>query len=257
MNALLQGIHLTRVFHDANHKVCAVNDVSIDLYPGMTLGVVGESGSGKSTLAQMVGGLLKPTKGRIVYDGMDTTTLTRVQRRVLRRDVQFVFQSPVESMNPRFTVMRVLTDPLIAARENLTRSQRTHLCEKALDRVGLPSTLLGKHPAELSGGQAQRVAIARALILSPKVLICDECTSALDVSVQAQILNLLRDIQCKLGTTYLFITHDMAVVSYMADEIAVMNTGRIVEAGMRKDVLGAPKDPYTRLLLDTAQAMLP
>ena len=234
------------------HALRAVDGVSFSLAAGRTLGVVGASGSGKSTLGELAGGLRRPTAGSVWFRGHDVATLDRAGRAAFRRGVQFVFQDPVASMNPSFTVARVLADPLRVMERGLSRAEARRRVEAMLERVGLPASVLDAYPRELSGGQCQRVAIARALLLGPQVVVCDECTSALDVSVQAQILNLLRDLQDDLGTAYLFISHDMGVVGYMADDVLVMQEGRAVEEGPAARVMGAPQAAYTRDLLAAA-----
>ena len=217
--------------------------------------MVGESGSGKTTLAEMLGGLSAPTQGRVLYDGRDLRSLDRAGRRAYRRDVQFVFQDPLASMNPTFTVERVLDDPQLVLLGHRSKEERLARSAEMLERVGLSSTLLRAYPSELSGGQGQRVAIARALVVEPRVVICDECTSALDVSVQAQILNLLRDLQTMWGLSLLFVSHDIGVVSYLADTVVVMHDGRAVETGPTERVVTRPRDDYTRLLVGSAEAI--
>ena len=233
-------------------SLTAVDDVSFALYAGRTLGVVGESGSGKSTLGELVGGLTQPDAGEVLYDGRALATLDREGRRAYRRSVQFVFQDPVASMNPTFTVERALADAQRALFGRLRRAAREHSREM-LARVGLePDVVMARHARELSGGQAQRVAVARALLAEPRVLVCDECTSALDVTVQARLLDLLRTLQDELGCALLFVSHDMGVVAQMADEVLVMRGGRVVERGSAGQVLTRPREAYTRTLVDAA-----
>lgn len=256
--ALLEGRGLVRAFGAGRHRLVAVDDVSVSLRRGRTLGVVGESGSGKSTLGAMLGGLLEPTAGDVLLDGVPLARMGRRERReAVAQRVQFIFQDPTGSLNPSFTVRRAIEDPLRVLSPELSRAGRARACEEALERVGLPRATLDRRPRELSGGQAQRVAIARALVCAPDVIVCDECTSALDVSVQAQILNLLVELQRTLGTAYVLISHDMAVVAHMADDVLVMRAGRAVEAGPCQRVLDAPTDPYTRRLVEAAEAMRP
>ena len=228
--------------------VRAVDGVSLDIAAGTTLGLVGESGCGKSTLARAVLGLTPPTAGEVLLAGASYPTRTAEQRRRRARLVQMVFQDPFGSLNPRLTVGRIIEEPLLVHGNNdaAARLQRTlHL----LDRVGLPASAAGRYPHEMSGGQRQRVAIARVLALEPKLIICDEPVSALDVSIQAQVLNLLCDLQRDLGLTLLFISHDIAVVRYIADRIAVMYRGKIVETGTAGEIWSAQHHPYTRTLL--------
>ncbi|GAB6858774.1 ABC transporter ATP-binding protein [Microbacterium xylanilyticum] len=226
----------------------AVDGVDFDLHEGSTLAIVGESGSGKSTTGRCVLRLTEPTSGSVAYDGVDLLRLSPAQMRAQRAHMQIVFQDTYASLDPRWTVGRLLAEPL-RLRERLTPAQqRTRVCEM-LELVGLDATHADRYPHEFSGGQRQRIGIARALMLKPRLVVCDEPVSALDVSVQAQVLNLMKDLQDELGLSYLFISHDIAVVEFMADDVIVMNKGRVVEAGMCADVLAAPKDPYTKALL--------
>jgi peptide/nickel transport system ATP-binding protein len=228
----------------------ALDDVSFTLHAGKTLGIVGESGSGKSTLARLVMALEAPSAGSVVFEGRDLHQLSRDELRAARRDFQMVFQDPYSSLDPRMTVARTVAEPL----EQLDHRQRAQRRERAaamLDAVGLnAATDLDKYPHEFSGGQRQRIAIARALVTQPKLIVADEPVSALDVSVQAQVLNLMQDLQERFGLAYLFISHDLAVVDLVCDELIVLQHGRIVERGATDDVLGAPKDAYTRRLID-------
>jgi peptide/nickel transport system ATP-binding protein len=225
--------------------VHAVDGVSFTLPAGGVLGIVGESGCGKSTLARMILGLLPPTAGEILIDGRDLRTLDRRER---ARLIQPVFQDPYSSLNPRQRVRDIVALPL-AAQGDTTRVTRRARVVEMLERVGLGADALDRLPAQLSGGQRQRVAIARALVLRPRIVVCDEPTSALDVSVQAQILNLLAELQRDLGLTYLFISHNLAVVEHIASEVAVMYLGRFVEQAKVDALFGNPRHPYTRALL--------
>ncbi len=254
MRPVLQGVGLGHVYGHGTHGVRALEGASVSLYPGQTLGVIGESGSGKSTLGDILGGLLTPTEGEVFYKGQALPHLDREDRRAFRRDVQFVFQDCAASLDPRYTVMRAVAEPLDASGRDMPRPAREQAVLEMLARVGLAESLAGRKTSELSGGQRQRVAIARALVGRPGVVVCDEPTSALDVSVQAQVLNLLRDLQADLGCSYLFISHDMGVVAYMADEVAVLHEGRIVEQGPSGSVLASPADAYTQELLAASQA---
>ncbi|MFD7076744.1 dipeptide ABC transporter ATP-binding protein [Nocardioides sp. NPDC059952] len=233
----------------------AVDGISFSVRPGRTLAIVGESGSGKSTTARVLTGLTEATSGSVSLLGTEITGLSRTQFRPLRRDVQIVYQNPYASFDPRFDVHAVVAEPLRAFSSGARRgrSARREHEEKvvaALEAAALPADFVRRHPRELSGGQRQRVAIARALVLEPKVVVLDEPISALDVSVQAQILELLRDLQDRLGLTYLFISHDLAVVRAISDEVAVMRHGRIVEQGEVARVFTDPSHTYTRQLLD-------
>ncbi|WP_427018806.1 dipeptide ABC transporter ATP-binding protein [Pseudarthrobacter sp. P1] len=227
----------------------AVDDVSFTIKRGTTVAVVGESGSGKSTVAKMVLNLEKPTGGNIIFDGVDLTALDKKSLFNFRRRVQPIFQDPYGSLDPMYNIFRTIEEPLRVHGIG-DRKSREAKVRLLLDQVALPASSMARFPNELSGGQRQRVAIARALALDPEVVICDEAVSALDVLVQAQILNLLADLQAELGLTYMFITHDLAVVRQIADHVCVMETGKIVETGSTDEVFNAPAKQYTRDLLD-------
>jgi peptide/nickel transport system ATP-binding protein len=224
----------------------AVDRVSLTIEPGKTLGLVGESGSGKSTLARAIVRLLPLASGSILLDGRDA--LTGMSERDYRRQVQMTFQDPTASLDPRNTVARAL-DEALRTRGNLTRTERDAEARSLVSTVGLPASALPRYPHEFSGGQRQRVAIARSLAVNPRLIVLDEVTSALDVSVQATILNLLRDLQRALGLSYLIISHDLAVVEIMSDEVAVMYLGRIVETASSDVLLREPRHPYTQALI--------
>jgi peptide/nickel transport system ATP-binding protein len=231
--------------------VHAVDDVSFRLRRATTLAIAGESGSGKSTLARMVLGLLQPSSGTVVFDGQDvsdTASMSRGETLAFRRRIQPVFQNPYGSLDPMYSVLHTIEEPLRIHRIG-DRRQRRQAVRELADQVALPSSLLSRRPRELSGGQRQRVAIARALALRPEVLVCDEAVSALDVVVQVQILDLLAELQAELGLTYLFISHDLAVIGQIADEVMVMRAGQIVERGATKAVFTRPSHDYTRQLL--------
>ena len=232
----------------------AVDGVSLELYRGETLGIVGESGSGKSTTGEILGGLQQPTGGRVLYKGKDIRTPSRQEYRDFRRNVQYVFQDPKGSMNASGRIENILAEPLLTLQIEPDAQKRTERAREMCSLVGLEESVLRKFPGELSGGQCQRVAIARALISEPEIVVCDEAVSALDVSVQAQILNLLNDLQKRLQVSYLFISHDISVVNYMADRIAVMLHGKIIEQGSPEAVLQNPRNAYTRQLLDCSFA---
>jgi oligopeptide transport system ATP-binding protein len=228
--------------------VKAVDGVSFELEEGQTLGVVGESGSGKSTTAYAVLQLLRPTAGSVQFEGHELTRLRGETLRRMRREMQIVFQDPYASLNPRMTVGRIIAEPLQTHGIGTRRSRRASVA-RLLELVGLEASYTNRYPHEFSGGQRQRIGIARALALNPKLIVCDEPVSALDVSIQAQILNLLKDLQRDLGLTYVFIAHDLAVVHAMSDTIAVMHDGRIVEQGPAEQVYAQPETDYTRALL--------
>ncbi|MFL6130283.1 MAG: ATP-binding cassette domain-containing protein [Mycobacteriales bacterium] len=229
----------------------ALDGVDLTLGPGETLSVVGESGSGKTTLGNAVLGLATPSAGTIRFAGEDITSPSERRRRELTREIQVVFQDPHGSLNPVRTIVQTLEEPLLAHRR-LGRAQRREQVGAALRRVGLDAESAGRYPAQFSGGQLQRIAIARALMLSPRLLICDEAVSALDLSVQAQILNLLAQLQREMGLGYLFISHDLAVVRHISDRVAVLYRGRVVETGTATEVCERPQHPYTRALLAAA-----
>lgn len=230
-------------------EIKAVHDVSFAIPEGKTLGLVGESGSGKSTVARAILKLIKATGGEVWWRDREILSLGESQFRPLRKDMQMVFQDPYGSLNPRMTIEEIITEPLRIHFRQQSRAERRDNAAALLLRVGLPKESLWRYPHEFSGGQRQRIGIARALAVQPKFLICDEPVSALDVSVQAQIINLLRDLQDEFGLTYLFIAHDLAVVEHMSDEIIVMNRGRVVEQGPAEEICGNPQHDYTRKLL--------
>jgi len=229
----------------------AVEDVSFELSRGETIGLVGESGCGKSTLSRTLLRLIPQSAGRIVFDGADLTAMSERQVKPWRSRMQMVFQDPYGSLNPRRTVFDIL-DAVLSLHGVSRKAERAARIFETLDRVGLPASASHRHPHEFSGGQRQRIGIARALILRPSFLILDEPVSALDVSIQSQILNLLAELKEAFGLSYLFISHDLAVIRYIADRILVMREGRIVEAGARKQVWDSPSHPYTKSLLQAA-----
>lgn len=238
------------VFKRTIGHVKAVDGVSLDIKAGQTLALVGESGSGKSTLAKSVIRLLQPHSGSIEFNGQDLSSLSNRQMSNLRTDLQIIFQDPYSSMNPRMLVRDILSEGMNALKVHNSSEQREKRMLELLELTGLPADSLNRYPHQFSGGQRQRICIARALAVDPKLIVCDEPTSALDVSVQAQILNLLKDLQQRLGLSYLFITHNISVVSYIADDVAVMYNGKIVEHGSVEEVLLKPQHDYTKNLMD-------
>ena len=235
----------------------AVDAISFDISQGKTLALVGESGCGKSTTGLMILDLLQPTSGQVFFQGEPVVGRRVAAWLALRRQMQVVFQDPYSSLNARMNIREVLTEGMTLHRLGADAAERGRMAGELLERVGLPATALDRYPHEFSGGQRQRVAIARALSVRPQFIVCDEPTSALDVSVQSQILNLLRRLQREEGLTYLFITHNLGVVEYLADEVCVMEAGRIVERGDVATVFDAPQQAYTRRLLDAIPTLDP
>jgi peptide/nickel transport system ATP-binding protein len=241
------------LFAKAGH-VQALNDVSFQLSAGKSLGIVGESGSGKSTLARLVMALEKPTQGQVLFKGQDLNALPHEQLRAARSEFQMVFQDPYGSLDPRQKILKIVAEPLhsrvhSATGQSLSAQDIKDRAAQALTEVGLRASDLDKYPHEFSGGQRQRIAIARALITRPALIVADEPVSALDVSVQAQVLNLMMDLQDRLGLSYLFVSHDLAVVNLMCDDVIVLQHGHVVEAGASEDIFQNAQHPYTQALL--------
>lgn len=250
MENLLEVRHLKKYFKTPGGDLHAVDDVNFSIKKGQTLGIVGESGCGKSTLGRVIVHLLEPTDGQLIFEGRDITRLEKNQIKDARKDMQMIFQDPFSSLNPRMTVKSIIQEPMII--HNMYGGNRTEQDKKTLElmeTVGLAERLAESYPHELDGGRRQRIGIARALALEPKFIVCDEPVSALDVSIQAQILNLMQDLQQERNLTYIFITHDLSVVKHISDEICVMYLGTLVEQCPAKELFRVQYHPYTQALL--------
>ena len=254
-NLFVQYPSKTNLFGKVNSYFTAVESVSFEIYKGETLGLVGESGCGKTTLGRALLRLAEPSSGKIIYNNKDITQLSKNEVKTLRKDVQLIFQDPYSSLNPRLTIGAAIAEPMFVTGIEKNNRERKKKVAALLDRVDLSAKMMNRYPHEFSGGQRQRIVIARALALSPDFLVCDESVSALDVSVQAQVLNLLNELKKDLGLTMLFISHDLSVVRYMCDRIMVMNKGRIVESGLAEDVYHHPQSHYTKKLLEAIPAI--
>ncbi|MBM1218605.1 ATP-binding cassette domain-containing protein [Ponticoccus sp. SC2-23] len=247
--SLIDVRHLTKTFPGPNGtRVQAVSDVSFSMEEGEVLGVVGESGCGKSTLGHSIVRLIEPDAGEVAFGGLDLAKARKAELKHSRRDIQIIFQDPFGSLNPRHKVGHVIAEPLIVHRIG-TRPERLARVKELLDLVGLPAEAVDRYPHEFSGGQRQRIAIARALALNPKLIVADESVSALDVSIQSQILNLIAELREKLGLSIIFISHDLSVIRHVSDRIAVMYLGRLVEIGPAAQIMTDPRHPYTQALL--------
>jgi len=262
MTALLQAENLVKQFTvqggllAEKRILTAVAGVDLELFPGETLGLAGESGCGKSTVARLLTGLIPPSQGSIRYKGRELSAMSREELALYRKDVQMIFQDPFSSLNPRMRVGEIIGEPLAIHRMG-DGAQRRERVAALLQRVGLAPDHLSRFPHEFSGGQRQRIGIARALAVSPKLIIADEPVSALDLSIQAQIINLLQEVKQDLGLCFLFITHDLSVLRHLSDRIAIMYLGRIVESGSRDGVLSRPRHPYTEALLSAIPSIDP
>lgn len=248
---LLETQELSKIFKVKGGNLHAVEGVNLSIRKGETLGVVGESGCGKSTLGRTILQLSPPTSGKIIYNGEDITNVGAKKQRELRRKMQIIFQDPYSSLNPRMSIQELIAEPLLVNKIHSNSSDTFRHVAKLMDTVGLAQRLSGSYPHELDGGRRQRIGIARALALNPEFIVCDEPVSALDVSIQAQILNLLMDLQEELNLTYMFITHDLSVVRHISTNIAVMYLGKCVELSPSKELFSDPKHPYTKALLSS------
>ena len=247
---LLKAEHLKKYFKSPHGTVKAVDDVSLEIYEGETLALVGESGCGKSTLGRVILNLITPTSGTVTFDGTDITALHGKAMRNMRAQMQLVFQDPFSSLDPRFTVGQIIAEPL--QNMGLSKQEQQKRVLELMDRVSLQPEHYSRYPHQFSGGQRQRIGIARALAPNPRLIVCDEPVSALDVSIQAQILNLLKKLQSQSNLTYLFISHDLAVVRYISDRVCVMFLGQICELCSTAEAYEKPLHPYTRMLIDSA-----
>lgn len=246
---ILEVKNLKKYFSTKRGELHAVDDVSFTLERGKTLGLVGESGCGKSTTGRTILRLLEPTSGAVLFEGKDVSKLSKNELRHARKDMQIIFQDPYSSLDPRKTVAQIISEPIITNKLLKTKAEIENRVEELMEIVGLAPRLFNSYPHELDGGRRQRIGIARALAMEPKFIVCDEPVSALDVSIQAQILNLLKELQAKLGLSYIFITHDLSVVNHFADDIAVMYLGQIVEKAPSEELFRNPMHPYTKALL--------
>jgi oligopeptide transport system ATP-binding protein len=248
---ILQLSGVRKHFHIRGNRILkAVESIDLDIRAGETFGLVGESGCGKTTLGRTIKGIYEPTAGRIVFEGRDTAHLGRRDRKTYQRDMQIIFQDPYSSLNPRMTVQELIAEGMQIHHLGTKAEQRAKVFE-VLRFVGLTPEYVTRFPHEFSGGQRQRLAIARALAVEPKFIVCDEPISALDVSIQGQIVNLMKDLQQEFGLTYLFIAHDLSMVKYISDRVGVMYLGRLVEVAAKKDLFASPRHPYTQALLSS------
>ncbi len=254
MSAIVEVKNLKKYFDSPSGSLHAVDDVSFSIQKGQTMGVVGESGCGKSTLGRTIIHLLESTDGKILFEGEDITNLNKKQLKKMREKMQIIFQDPFSSLNPRMTVKDTISEPLLLSKK-FSKKEIEKEAERLMDLVGLAHLYYTSYPHELDGGRRQRVGIARALALNPKFVVCDEPVSALDVSIQAQILNLIQDLQKEHGLTFMFITHDLSVVRYISHNICVMYMGQLVETSPSKELFKTPIHPYTKALLSAVPSI--
>ena len=245
---LLEVKHLKKYFDTPRGKLHAVDDVSFSIEKGKTLGMVGESGCGKSTTGRCILRLIEPTSGEVIFNGQDITKLHPRDMKALRKDMQIIFQDPYASLDPRKTISQIISEPIIINKILTNKQDVEDRVHELMDTLGLAQRLVNTYPHELDGGRRQRIGIARALAMNPKFIVCDEPVSALDVSIQAQILNLLQDLQEKMELTFMFITHDLSVVNHFSDDIAVMYLGQLVEKAPAEELFAHPLHPYTKAL---------
>ena len=250
MSTMLEVIGLKKYFNVANGgRLHAVDDVSFQIQGGETLGVVGESGCGKSTLGRTILRLHEPTAGKVIFDGMDIVSFDKEEMRQMRKEMQIIFQDPYASLNPRMTIGEVITEPLNIQKRYASKEEAREQVLKVMEVVGLNPKYYNRYPHEFSGGQRQRIGIAHAIVLKPSLVVCDEPVSALDVSIQSQVLNLLRRLQSSMGMAYIFISHNLSVIKHISDRVMVMYLGHVVEMGEKKDLFDNPSHPYTQALL--------
>lgn len=255
-NVLMEARNLVKEFPAASYRshknvVHAVSGVSFGIYEGETLALVGESGCGKSTLGRLLLRLMEPTKGQVLFEGVDISTLRGKEMKALRRRMQIIFQDPYASLDPRMRVESIIKEPLLTHHVCKSPKEYDERVEALMKEVGIPPEFAGRFPHQFSGGQRQRIGIARALALNPRLVVCDEPVSALDVSIQSQVLNLLQDLQDAYRLTYLFISHDLSVVRHISDRVCVMFLGKLCEIGETQELFAHPKHPYTKFLLDS------
>ena len=249
MSVILETKELCKYFKTSKGMLHAVDGVSLSIEQGKTLGLVGESGCGKSTFGRLLVHLLESTRGQIFYEGRDVTRLGRQGTKELRTDLQIIFQDPYASLNPRMTIGEVITEPLNIQKRYASKEEAREQVLKVMEVVGLNPKYYNRYPHEFSGGQRQRIGIARAIVLKPSLVVCDEPVSALDVSIQSQVLNLLRRLQSSMGMAYIFISHNLSVIKHISDRVMVMYLGHVVEMGEKKDLFDNPSHPYTQALL--------